>query len=81
MPTTECVRSLITEHMASGVKLAVWWQLNLRLLKWVKWEKGLYKKAGLQYLRTKYRELTQFICTLVIGMSVKLNIFSDLTTT
>jgi len=34
----------------------VWWQLNLRLLKWVKWEKGLYKKASLQYLRTKYRE-------------------------
>lgn len=34
----------------------VWWQLNIRLLKWVKWEKGLYKRASLQYLRTKYRE-------------------------
>ena len=34
----------------------VWWQLNIRLLKWVKWEKGLYKKASLQYLRTKYKE-------------------------
>jgi RNA-directed DNA polymerase len=34
----------------------VWWQLNLRLLKWVKWEKGLYKKASLRYLRAKYKE-------------------------
>jgi len=35
----------------------VWWQLNIRLLKWVKWEKALYKKASLQYLRTKYKEI------------------------
>ena len=34
----------------------VWWQLNIRLLKWVKWEKYLYKKACLHYLRTKYKE-------------------------
>ena len=34
----------------------VWWQLNNRLLKWVKWEKGLYKKASSKYLRTKYKE-------------------------
>lgn len=34
----------------------VWWQLHQRLIKWVKWEKGLYKYAALKYLRTKYRE-------------------------
>ena len=31
-------------------------QLNLRLLKWVKWEKGLYKMASLKWLQKKYRE-------------------------
>jgi predicted metal-dependent TIM-barrel fold hydrolase len=34
----------------------VWRQLNERLLKWVKWEKGLYKKASIRYLKTKYKE-------------------------
>jgi group II intron reverse transcriptase/maturase len=34
----------------------VWWQLNNRLLKWVKWEKGLYKQACIRYLKTKYKE-------------------------
>jgi group II intron reverse transcriptase/maturase len=34
----------------------VWQQLNARLLKWVKWEKGLYKKAAMKWLQTKYRE-------------------------
>lgn len=34
----------------------VWRQLNARLLKWVKWEKGLYKKASIRYLKTKYKE-------------------------
>lgn len=34
----------------------IWWQLNIRLLKWVKWEKGLYKKASVTYLRTRYKE-------------------------
>lgn len=34
----------------------VWNQLNKRLLKWVKWEKGLYKKAAVRYLQTKYKE-------------------------
>lgn len=35
----------------------VWNQLNERLLKWVKWEKGLYKKAAVKYLQTKYKEV------------------------
>jgi RNA-directed DNA polymerase len=34
----------------------VWLQLNARLLKWVKWEKGLYKKAAIKWLKTKYKE-------------------------
>lgn len=34
----------------------VWHQLNVRLLKWVKWEKSLYKKASVRYLKTKYKE-------------------------
>ncbi len=34
----------------------VWNQLNARLLKWVKWEKDLYKKASVRYLKTKYKE-------------------------
>jgi RNA-directed DNA polymerase len=35
---------------------AVWWQLNNRLLKWVKWEKGLYKFKSIKYLKIKYKE-------------------------
>ena len=34
----------------------VWYDLNCRLLKWVKWEKGLYKYAAIKWLRTKYKE-------------------------
>jgi group II intron reverse transcriptase/maturase len=34
----------------------VWNQLNTRLLKWVKWEKDLYKKSSVKYLKTKYKE-------------------------
>ncbi len=34
----------------------VWRQLNARLLKWVKWEKGLNRKASITYLKTKYKE-------------------------
>lgn len=34
----------------------VWYQLNTRLLKWVKWEKGLYKYASIRWLRQKYKD-------------------------
>ncbi|MEK7718381.1 MAG: group II intron reverse transcriptase/maturase [Bacteroidota bacterium] len=34
----------------------IWNQLNARLLKWVKWEKGLYKMASLRWLKKKYKE-------------------------
>ena len=34
----------------------IWYQLNARLLKWVKWEKGLYKMASIRWLQKKYKE-------------------------
>jgi RNA-directed DNA polymerase len=34
----------------------VWNQLNARLLKWVKWEKGLYKYASRYWLRAQYKK-------------------------
>lgn len=40
-----------TNHTAE-----IWYQLNSRLLKWVKWEKGLYKRASLRWLKKKYQE-------------------------
>lgn len=39
-----------------GHMYTVWYQLNQRLLKWVKWEKGLYKKAAVRWLRQQYKE-------------------------
>ncbi len=33
----------------------VWIQLNARLLKWVKWEKGLHKMAAVRWLKTKFK--------------------------
>jgi RNA-directed DNA polymerase len=35
----------------------LWNQLNVRLLKWVKWEKGLYKMSSVRWLREKYKEM------------------------
>jgi len=35
----------------------VWKQLDARLLKWVKWEKDLYKMASVRYLKTKRKEI------------------------
>ena len=40
----------------SGSMRYVWNQVNTRLLKWVKWEKDLYKYAAIQWLKTKYKE-------------------------
>jgi group II intron reverse transcriptase/maturase len=34
----------------------IWFQLNARLLKWVKWQKGLYKYAAIAYLKAKHKE-------------------------
>jgi len=40
----------------NGSMRYVWNQLNARLLKWVKWEKGLYKYAAIRWLKAKYKE-------------------------
>ncbi len=34
----------------------VWHQLNIRLLKWIKWEKDMYKYEALEWLKKKYKE-------------------------
>jgi hypothetical protein len=34
----------------------IWYRLNVRLSKWVRWEKGLSTRAALRYLIRKYRE-------------------------
>ncbi len=39
----------------SGSMRYVWHQLNVRLLKWVKWEKDLYKYAAIRWLKNKYK--------------------------
>lgn len=33
----------------------VWNQLNARLLKWVKWEKGLYKMGAVRWLKSQFK--------------------------
>lgn len=40
----------------SNHTLYLWSQLNYRLLKWVKWEKGLYKRAAVKWLQKKFKE-------------------------
>ena len=37
----------------------IWHRLNIRLVKWVKWEKGLATREAIKYLRTKYKEKPQ----------------------
>jgi hypothetical protein len=34
----------------------IWYRLNVRLTKWVRWEKGLSTRTALRYLIRKYRE-------------------------
>ena len=40
----------------SSIMRYVWHQVNVRLLKWVKWEKDLYKYAAIRWLKNKYKE-------------------------
>jgi RNA-directed DNA polymerase len=51
------IRGVLNYYRIGAVKASayLWNQLNLRLLKWVKWEKGLNKSAALVWLRMKYR--------------------------
>ena len=41
---------------SAGHTRFIWNQLNARLLKWVQWEKGLYKFASVRWLQKKYKE-------------------------
>jgi hypothetical protein len=43
----------------NGSTCYVWNLLYARLLKWAKWEKGLYKYAAIRWLKTKYKENPQ----------------------
>jgi RNA-directed DNA polymerase len=54
---TPVIRGIINYYHKfwDGHMYQVWYQLNQRLLKWVKWEKGLYKYAAIKWLRQKYK--------------------------
>jgi len=54
-PIIRGIKNYYTRFSKNALR-TIWWQLNQRLLKWVKWEKGLYKYAALKYLRTRYKE-------------------------
>ena len=34
----------------------LWWSLNVRLIKWVEWEKRLNKLDAVRWLKVKYKE-------------------------
>lgn len=55
------IRGIINYYhkFSKGDMREVWNQLNHRLLKWVKWEKGLYKKASVRYLKSRYSQTPQ----------------------
>lgn len=52
------IRGLINYYQKfwEGGMRPVWNGLNHRLLKWVKWEKGLYKYASVRWLKRQYKE-------------------------
>jgi len=55
---TPIVRGLINYYCKfwTGHTHEIWQRLNLRLSKWVRWEKGLSTRSALKFLRTKYNE-------------------------
>lgn len=43
-----------------------------QLIDWVKWEKDLYKKAAIRYLKTKYQEQpNRFVHWLLVNQKVE----------
>jgi hypothetical protein len=52
------IRGIINYYgkFSIGHMRRIWNQLNARLLKWVKWEKGLFKMASVRWLKKKYKE-------------------------
>lgn len=51
-PVIEGIIQYYHKFWIAGMR-PVWNQLNHRLLKWVKWEKGLFKYASLRWLRAR----------------------------
>jgi hypothetical protein len=58
IPVIEGIIQYFHKFWNTGMR-PVWNQLNHRLLKWVKWEKGLFKYASLRWLRARYNEQPQ----------------------
>jgi group II intron reverse transcriptase/maturase len=52
------IRGIINYYgkFSKGHLRSLFHQLNVRLLKWVKWEKGLYKLKSLLWLRSKFKQ-------------------------
>ena len=40
----------------NGHTFRLWWRLNDRLIKWVKWEKGLSIRAAIKWLKSVYKK-------------------------
>lgn len=55
---TPIIRGIINYYHRfwDGHMYWVWYQLNQRLLKWVKWEKDLYKHEAVRWLRLQYKQ-------------------------
>ena len=43
-------------YRLTGHTHEIWHRLNIRLTKWVRWEKDLSTRAAIRYLKTKYKE-------------------------
>lgn len=54
-PIIRGISNYYMKHWQGGMR-EVWNGLNHRLLKWVKWEKGLYKYRSLEWLRMQYQK-------------------------
>jgi len=55
---TPIIRGIINYYCKfwSGHTHQLWHHLNVRLVKWVCWEKGLYKRAAITWLKKKFHE-------------------------
>lgn len=55
---TPIVRGLMNYYCKfwTGHTHEIWHRLNVRLTKWVRWEKGLSTRAAIKYLKNKYKE-------------------------
>lgn len=55
---TPVIRGLMNYYCKfwTGHTHEIWHRLNVRLVKWVRWEKALSTRAALQYLLIKYKE-------------------------